>query len=188
MSRICIAGGPKVGKTTLGNLLGGDPGVVLHSTDDLIATHDWSAASLAASKWFDEPGDFVAEGVAIGRALRKWLAANHTGKPCDLVYWLDVPRVPLTDGQRAMSRGCLTVWSEIEPELLRRGVRIERPGPLPLYLLDGNEPTTLPALVAANEECPIADLDVRGIESLILGETWRVGGGAEAETTVRRIA
>ncbi len=119
--RIIIAGGPRCGKSVLSRKLGVTP---VRGTDELIGL-GWSEASEAASRWFNEPGPWIAEGVAMPRALRKWLAA-HPGstKPADLVVWLGVAVVARVAGQEAMAAGCLTVWREIRPELFRRGVRI----------------------------------------------------------------
>lgn len=115
MTRICITGGPKTGKTTMANRmsLGATPDV--RHTDDLIASHDWSAASLEASKWFDEPGPWIIEGVAVSRALRKWRDA-HPGEPppVDRVIRLTKPHVELLKGQATMAKGEATVWAEIE--------------------------------------------------------------------------
>ncbi len=120
-----IAGGPKTGKTTLSNQLSANGGAcVVRHCDDLIGKYDWSEASEEISKWFDEPGDFVIEGVQVARALRKWLKRNETGKPCDMIYYGWKPFVELIGGQAAMKKGCDTVWNEIEPELKQRGVMI----------------------------------------------------------------
>ncbi len=124
-ARIVIAGGPRTGKTTLAaayDMPLVDPVPVRH-TDDLIHLW-WSEASAAAALWFDAPGPWIVEGVAAVRALRKWLAAHPEGKPCDVVYWLAEPVVPVTPGQAAMARGCATVWNEIRDALQSRGVEI----------------------------------------------------------------
>jgi hypothetical protein len=119
-SRVVIAGGPRCGKSQLSRALG-VPRV--RGTDELIGL-GWSEASLAASRWFDEPGRWICEGVAMPRALRKWLAAHPTGTPADLIVWLGNPVVARVPGQESMAAGCLTVWKQIRPELFRRGVRI----------------------------------------------------------------
>lgn len=93
-------------------------------TDALIATHSWSEASARVSLWLDCPGPFIIEGVAAVRALRKWLERNRTGKPADLIIAMWIARVPLTDGQERMAKGCRTVWREISPELEARGVEV----------------------------------------------------------------
>jgi hypothetical protein len=125
MSRILIAGWPRAGKSFLAAKLGADLGIPVRHTDDLIATHDWSAASLEASAWMEEPGPWCLEGVAIPRAIRKYLARNSEGTPADVLYWSSTPREPLTTGQAAMGKGCTKVWDEIRDELVRRGMRVE---------------------------------------------------------------
>lgn len=119
--RIAIAGGPRCGKTTLAATLGAE---LVRCSDD-VATLGWSEASAEVATWFDAPGPWVIEGVALARALRKWLATNPEGAPCDVVHLLNKPYVELTPGQATMAKGCITVWTGIEAELRRRGVRIE---------------------------------------------------------------
>jgi broad-specificity NMP kinase len=96
--RVCIVGGPRTGKTTLASTML-DP---LH-TDDLIGALDWSAVSeIIATQWMSKSGPWVIEGVALVRALRKWLERNAAGKPCDRVIVLRTP----------------------EPQLRKRGVEV----------------------------------------------------------------
>lgn len=121
--RWCIAGVPRAGKTTLADTQAADyNGVVLH-TDDTIPL-GWSEASAEVATWFDRPGPWIIEGVAVPRALRKWLAANPEGKPCDHVLFLGTAREDLTGGQRTMAKGVITVFREIEAELAARGVSV----------------------------------------------------------------
>lgn len=119
MSRVAIAGVPRAGKTTLAEEMGGG-----RSTDDLIGL-GWSEASLEASGWFDLPGPWVVEGMAVPRALRKWLAAYPTGTPCDRLIWLGRPHAEQSPGQAAMGKGAATVMHEIVGELRARGVAVE---------------------------------------------------------------
>lgn len=123
--RILIAGWPKAGKTTLAQRMSeeAEAGFVVRHTDDLISTHDWSAASLEVSTWMDAPGPWIIEGVSVPRALRKWLERSP-GKPADIVYWSSLARVPLTPAQAAMGKGCTTVWDAVRDELVQRGVTI----------------------------------------------------------------
>ena len=119
--RIAITGGPRTGKTTMAAEW---PAHRIRHTDDLIGSHDWSEASAEAATWFDSAESFVIEGVAVPRALRKWLAANPEGKPCDRVYWLTKAHTPLTAGQATMAKGCIKVWLEVLPGLRLRGVEV----------------------------------------------------------------
>ena len=80
MTRVVIAGGPRTGKTTHANKLGAESGARVRHTDDLIGRLEWSAASQEVSQWFDEPGPWIVEGVAVPRAVRKWLAAHPSKK------------------------------------------------------------------------------------------------------------
>ncbi len=94
---------------------------------------EWSAGSLVASAWLDEPGPWICENVAMARAMRKWLTRNLSRPfPADLVVHLDCQVAERSPGQSAMARGCQTVWNEIKPELMRRGVRILETSRVPL--------------------------------------------------------
>ena len=121
--RVAIAGGPQVGKTTLAQAIRGQ-GHTLRSTDDLIGG-DWSKVSETVAGWFNRYGPWVVEGVAVPRALRKWLTARPGAlAPCDLIIWLSTPHVELTPHQATMAKGVETVWRQIQPELDARGVTI----------------------------------------------------------------
>jgi len=133
MTRILIAGVPKAGKTTLADQLlatwphgwAGEPPVSIRHTDDLITQLDWSAVShLVASEWMQEQVPWIIEGVAVPRALRKWLLAHPGEKPAELVYWSATSKVPLTKGQATMAKGCIKVWNEVREELVLRGVEV----------------------------------------------------------------
>lgn len=121
--RLVIVGGPRTGKSTLMRALERD-GVTLHGSDD-VQHLEWSDASAHCSKWLDDPGPFVLEGVAMARALRKWIARDE-GKPCDLVLWLSEPVAERTKGQVSMDKGVATVLMEIAPVLRKRGVTMRK--------------------------------------------------------------
>ena len=123
--KIVVGGGPRTGKTTFAHKLGVELKLPVKHTDDLIPILDWSGASQAVSEWFQRSEPCIIEGVAVWRALRKWLASHAVGKPCDTVYVLNTPMVDLSPGQDTMSKGCDTVWRQIEPELRERGVVIK---------------------------------------------------------------
>lgn len=123
--RIVIAGIPRSGKSTLAAQLSAEHGLALKRSDDLIGMYDWSGVSAKIARGFDEwSTPWVCEGVALGRAIRKHLAAHAEGLPADHFVWLGTARMELSKGQRAMAAGCLTVWNEILPELRRRGAQI----------------------------------------------------------------
>lgn len=121
--RIVIAGGPKSGKTSLAVEMRCAGANVSHS--DTLLELPWSEQSLVVSRWFDELGPWVIEGVTVTRALRKWLSRNPEGKPCDRVIYLTGSRIQLSVGQERMKKGVDTVWSEIEGELEYRGVILD---------------------------------------------------------------
>lgn len=126
--KIAIAGIPKSGKTTYADKMGNDYGdlaLKVYHTDDLIGQVEWSELSQQVSTWFNNEGDFIIEGVAVPRALRKWLANNEEGKPCDKVIWMGKAKIELSKGQLTMGKGCVKVMKEIKQELINRGVEIE---------------------------------------------------------------
>ncbi len=126
MSIIAIAGFPLAGKTTLAKELAEESGHEAISTDHLLAIElSWSEISQVTSEWFDNMNDVIIEGVAVPRALRKWLDTHDQGKPCEKVIWLESPKALLTDEQLAMGRGCMSVMKEIMGELAARGVEVK---------------------------------------------------------------
>jgi adenylate kinase family enzyme len=124
--RIAIIGAPRAGKTTLALKLAAELGVPVRHSDDLIGEFDWSAASEhIATVWLPKPGPWIIEGVAVVRALRKWLESHPTGSPCDKIIVLESPRVPLTSRQAGMAKSCATILDGIRGPLLERGVVFE---------------------------------------------------------------
>jgi hypothetical protein len=127
--RTVICGGPKTGKTTLSQSLKPQ---VFHA-DDYISL-GWSEASQAVCDLFDQysnpDSSWVIEGVTCARALRKWLSSHPdpAAKPCDRVILLmDVKDMSnYTPRHSSMAAGVHTVFQEIEPELLARGVEVVR--------------------------------------------------------------
>ncbi len=121
--KVAIAGPPRAGKTTFALELARKTGQLLESTDRFKEL-SWSYQSTAAAMLFNADGDQIIEGVTTPRAMRKWMAANPTGRPVDTVYWLGTPREQLSPGQNTMAKGIDKVMAEIVPELKERGVTI----------------------------------------------------------------
>jgi len=127
VSRTIICGAPRCAKTTLALELAEKQDRAVYHTDDLIGDLSWSEASqFVADVWLRD-GSWIIEGVAMSRALRKWLRAHPEGKPCDAILRLTSPLVALTPGQQTLAKGEETVWRQIEPELRARGVSIDYP-------------------------------------------------------------
>ena len=120
-----IVGGPRTGKTTLGDRIGAECSVAVRHTDELVGKLAWGDDSLEVARWFDEPGEWVIEGVTAVRALRKWMS-NNPGKLLVgvLVIYLRSPMVAQTSGQVSTSKGVQTIWSGIENELGIRGADV----------------------------------------------------------------
>jgi dephospho-CoA kinase len=113
--RVVICGWPGSGKSKLADELASKLGVKPKATDSLIRTHAWSDASEAASFWFDEPGPWVIEGVAVPRALRKWHARHPDEDPPFDQIIVCQPRVDgLKPGQITMGKGHDTVLRGLE--------------------------------------------------------------------------
>ena len=125
MMRIAIIGAPRAGKTTLAHELARTTGWPILHADQMIPL-GWSQASDLLADVLGANDDLIVEGVAVVRALRKALVAR-TRAPVERCIVLERARVPLTHGQRAMARGCASILAKIEPELVRRGVCLERP-------------------------------------------------------------
>jgi len=116
-----IMGIPKSGKTDAS----GNFENVIH-TDNFMFLN-WTEQSEFLQNLFSLESDFTLEGVAAVRALRKWMSRNK-GKPCEQVYWLDYSFEELSKGQETMAKAVTTIFNEIEPELKRRGVAIDKGG------------------------------------------------------------
>lgn len=137
MTRICITGGPRAGKTTMARgmlavmLRDWDKpivdieGPVQMCTDDVMHL-GWSESSARVAVWLDTAGSWIIEGVAVSRALRKWREA-HPGEPppVDRVIYLNEPYETLGKGQATMAKGVRTVHDEIEGWLDEHGVKTE---------------------------------------------------------------
>ena len=111
--KIVLTGYPKTGKTTLANQLFVTAGYIVRHTDDVIPLGP-VADSQAVSEWFNEPGDWLVEGVIAPRAIRKWLD-QHPGQhfPADMVVFLREHVVPW-ESKGTFVKGLETVWGQVE--------------------------------------------------------------------------
>lgn len=129
--RIFITGGPSTGKSSLAQKLAFQHGIKnVLNTDALIAL-GWSEASAEAVRWMDahQDHDYIVEGCATARTLRKWMEQNQ-GKPLpegSSVYILNLPYVPQSKPQQTMAKGMYTVLTEIYGEIVSRGGTFEQP-------------------------------------------------------------
>lgn len=121
--RILIIGSPRAGKSNLAQKLGAILGIAPRGTD-LLKDLEWSQASETASHWFDDKGPWVIEGTMGVRALRKWLQRNPRGTPADLVLYRDEPFGTLIPGQVSMAKAVKTIFAEILPDVVKRGVNV----------------------------------------------------------------
>jgi len=125
--RTLLAGGPRVGKTTLSLRLAAEAGIIARGTDELIKQGvKFQDGPAEVAKWFLAPGPWVIEGVHTTRALRIWLKENATGLPFDRMFWGGEPKVTRTKWQESCAKGINTVWQGIEAELLARGALVQR--------------------------------------------------------------
>ncbi len=100
-NRVAIAGGPRVGKSTLSESV----------TDRLVigtdAYQDMEWAEIPHAMILDtkDLDRFVVEGVMVARALRKGMAV-------DAVVYLQRPKVAQLPGQASMAKGVLTIFRQ----------------------------------------------------------------------------
>jgi hypothetical protein len=127
--RLAIVGPPNSGKTTLASVLKVMHAchVAVQSTDDVSRTLGLtSEASAVVASWFGtDDGARVIEGVLCARGLRKFCALNPGVKPCCRVLVLSEVFEPPSKGQISFAKAIATVFREIEPELLARGVVVD---------------------------------------------------------------
>ncbi len=127
-SRLLITGPPRCGKTTMASeiaMLDGrlrlctDPqNLCPEGTDGTPFGMTWSEASefvAAPDGWLAQPGPWVIEGVAVPRALRKWLGrvGPDAPPPCDKLIVLTDPMQSLTSRQAQMGQALLDVLDEL---------------------------------------------------------------------------
>ena len=121
--KLLITGPPKTGKTTLSLALGKDLNLFVRHGDNL--THlDWSQASNKGAEWILDPRKEIIEGCNVARALRKALP-DLKDNALKVIY-LASPYQELNALQRNMSQGIETIFSELQPSLTLKGIRVMR--------------------------------------------------------------
>lgn len=131
MTRIAICGGPRTGKSTFASKLARELGIDLFSTGKkaLVATDNfmgvgWENVPRLVMERLSELDDWILEGTQATRVLRYWYKAAPETLRLDRVHFFDRPWVIRNGGQNAMAKGVQTIWREVRPELLKRGVPI----------------------------------------------------------------
>lgn len=121
-----IIGGPRTGKTTLAKSLLLDPRSIGIYNCDTLKHLPWSEQSdYIAHNWMSPGGDWIIEGTAAVRALRKYIQANTEPMIDWEIIWVDEPKVELTSGQKGMRTSVTKMWKEeIEPVVLMRGAKV----------------------------------------------------------------
>lgn len=116
--RVAIVGPPRCGKTTLAKRVKDRP--VFWSDD--YKEYDWSEASRRIAEDLNALPRFVAEGVAMVRAVRKGLRV-------DVMLLLDEPLVPQNRGQQVMGAGIMTILDDVRRQ--RPEIPVLRAPPAP---------------------------------------------------------
>lgn len=131
MTRIAICGAPRCGKSTFASKLARELDSPLFSTGKkaLVATDNfmtvgWDNVPRLVMERLLELDDWILEGTQATRVLRYWYKTAPETLKLDKVYFFDQPWVPRNGGQNAMAKGVQTIWREVRPELLKRGVPI----------------------------------------------------------------
>ena len=115
--KIVIWGPPKSGKSTVhGPYFSDLYAIPLYHTDDTIL-FGWQGASDVVARWLHEKDQFVIEGVAVPRAIRKYIEKYGEAPDLDLIVVAGHGPNVLSDHQERLAKGITTVAREIEPYL-----------------------------------------------------------------------
>lgn len=132
--RYILIGGPRTGKSTYASRLR-DLGYGVVCADPINRAKDvipgveylpaelgdpqaWSLASeYIATVLMARPGPWVLEGVAMARALRKWLPLHPGELPAEHVVVFAEAMAPQSEGQRRMSVGVASVFAQVSGRL-----------------------------------------------------------------------
>lgn len=115
-----IIGGPRTGKTTLGQKLAEAARVPLRSTDDLKHL-DWDDVTPIVVQWLLDPNPCVIEGVRAIHALR--VIQDYDLREFKIILLIQ-PQVEQTGRQMAMADGILGIYRRIKDRLRVQGAEI----------------------------------------------------------------
>lgn len=119
---ILIAGPPHSDAGRMAWQLAREHGIrneLVRPTDELVGVLPWSEDSAEVARWLEEPGPWVIWGSIVPRAIRKWMRAHPTGLPAGRIIWVR----PTVDELSPLAKGVATVWNEVLPQLIERGLR-----------------------------------------------------------------
>ncbi len=122
--RIAICGGPRTGKTTLGERLAEKYAAPLISTDEYMHV-PWERVPDDILPELIPSAPWILEGVQAARVIRRAIRERQE-LGLTAVYFLQTPVRPLDGPQRAMARGIDKVFQEVFPHLVRAGITVFR--------------------------------------------------------------
>lgn len=117
--RVVITGVARSGKTHRARQLSAKA----RGSDELLLLPK-SDQSEEASRWLDQPGPWVLEGVMMLYALRRWLERNPKGKPADRVEFLNEFRLFPRPGHTRQAGEIRRAWPAVRNALRARGVPV----------------------------------------------------------------
>lgn len=133
--RYILVGPPRGGKSTFARALRAqgvptfcaDPQSLVKQPEEGVTYLDaafaepgmWSAATdFIAASWLNMSPPWCIEGVALARALRKWLRDAPAGAlPAEHVVVFREPMARQSPGQQRMAKGVETAWSQVATRL-----------------------------------------------------------------------
>lgn len=125
--KICIAGGPHTGKTTLARALGHELGAPwargTRHTDDF-KDQPWEEQALSVADVIESDESRIIEGVSVARGLRALLRRDPRHNWCDVLYIMEHYKSPVTPAHVSMTKGVITVLGGVAKYLHSRGVQV----------------------------------------------------------------
>ncbi len=123
---ILIAGPPHSDAGRLAWQLSREHGIrneLVRPTEELVGVLPWGEDSAEVVRWLEEPGPWIVWGSVVPRAIRKWMRSHPAGLPAQRIIWVR----PTVDELAPIAKGVQTVWQEVLPQLIERGLRPRAP-------------------------------------------------------------